>query len=512
MAKVWKILALLLVITALVWLASLWRWQSAQVDPAAGDLLVQLGLLPVVLTAALVASVWGIKHLRSYAAAPTPLPTSKQAAPQAQPNTAAAERSASVRVLAAQAQVRAGTTWQAAQSAIAEGQCKAELDPALKDDDGIAVFTAPMGELSTDAVAAELDDLLLRLAKAEPQAWAGHVPPAELKRALSLLAAAASPMLEVLEAQWPALQPPPSTPRTGAASQLVLPTVSIRVGLPARWQEPARKLATAWIERWLEPVLDAGFKAAGQSRAMAGTRPALQWQVHAVDNAEALWLLMDQQLLQWQREQQPGLLWMLAADSLVSEELVAVMSLANELFSGRRQNGRVPGEGAASLLLASQAWASPAKAPPPVARLHRASLAKRDKSADASGRITPQALQQAVTDALQGSGIEAAQVQQFTTDADHRASRTAEVYETAQALLPHVDTSEHALRLGLGCGDMGIASLLACTALTAQQVESSQATALVLGTQSPFDRLAVPLTPAPPPGAAAAPAVPAPAA
>lgn len=504
MAKVWKILALLLVITALVWLASLWRWQTSHVDPAAGDLLVQLGLLPVILTAALVASVWGVKHLRSYAASPAPLPTAASASPTGQPapRSAAAQQPSSVRVLAASAQQRAGASWQGAQSAIAEGQCKAELDPTMKDDDGIAVFSAPMPDLSTDAVAADLDDILAALAKAEPAEWSGQVVPAEVPRALALLATAAAPMHEALEAQWPALQLPSSPPRSAAGTPVVLPTVAIRIGLPARWPQSAHKLATAWIERWLEPVLDAGFKAAGQSRTLACTRPAMQWHVHAVDNAEALWLLMDQQLLQWQREQQPGLLWVLAADSLISEDTVATMSAAGELFSGRRQQGRVPGEAAAALLLASPAWPTPKGAAPPSARLHRASIAKRDKSADASGRITPQVLQQAVGDALQGSGITAEQVQHITTDADHRASRSTEFYETRQALFPHIDTAEAALRLGVGCGDTGIAALMACTALAVDHLETSQAPALVLGVQSPFDRLAVLITPPMPPAAA----------
>lgn len=501
MSKVWKILALLLVITVLVWLASMWRWQSTQTDPSGSELAVQLGLLPVLLTAALVATLWSVKRLRHYAAAPTPLPASTaQAAPTASAaeRTAAAERSATVRVLAASAQVRAGASWQSAMTSIAEGSCKAELDAALKDDDGIAVFTAPMPDLSTDFVATALDDLVARLARETPAEWTGHVPRAEVVRALTMLSAAGGAMQEAIEARWPALQAPPSRPSPGSRP-VVLPTVSLQVGLPARWSQADRQLATAWIERWLDPVMEDGFKAAGQSRAMAGTHPALHLQVHAVESAEALWRQADQQLLQWHRERQPGLLWLMAADSLVGEHEVAVLGAAGELFSGRQQRGRVPGEAAAMLLLASDAWREPAGAPAPLARLHRTSLVERDKSADASGRISPQALVQAVTDTLQASGVDAATVQHLTTDADHRASRTAEVFETAQQLLPALDTSEHALRLGLGCGDLGIARLPSCVALAAAQVQEAGTAGLVLAAQSPLHRMAVLLTPIPPP-------------
>ena len=75
-------------------------------------------------------------------------------------------------------------------------------------------------------------------------------------------------------------------------------------------------------------------------------------------------------------------------------------------------------------------------------------------------------------------------------ECDHRASRAGEVYETLQELLPHLDPGEQALRLGVGCGDLGVARLLACVALTAQQVTESQKPALVLGAFPAFERFA----------------------
>jgi hypothetical protein len=272
--------------------------------------------------------------------------------------------------------------------------------------------------------------------------------------------------------------------------------VSIRVAIPARWSAQSQRLASAWLEQLFDPFIEAGLKAAGQSRALAHTtRPAVQLHVHPVDNAEAFWLLMDQQLTQWQRDKEAGLLWVLAADSLVGENATMTMASARELFSGSNQRGRVPGEGAAALLLSSSAWPSPPDAEPPQARLHRANLLRRDKSADASGRVSPQTLLQGATDALQASGWQAAQVQHLTSDTDHRASRTGEVYEALQELLPHLDTSEQALRLGVGCGDLGVTRLLACVALSANQVKESQQPALVLGAFPAFERFAVVVAP-----------------
>jgi hypothetical protein len=502
MAKVWKLLALLVVITTLVWLSTLWRWQSAQVNPDAAQLLMQLVLLPLVLTAALVATVWGVKRLRNYAAAPTvPATAPATATPAAASAAATSARPVPHRVLAAAVKVRAGAVWQDAQANIAKGTCKAELDASLKDDDGIAVFTAPMDDISTDGVAAALDAIVTSRAKDLPTDWPGHTPQAEMLRALSSLEAIVNEMIGKVASQWPALAVPLPSGRASAQNAALLPpAVSVRVGIPARWPVPAQQLASVWLHELFAPHVDAGLKAAGQSRAMASTaRPAVQLHVHPVESAEAYWLLAEQQLQQWQRERQPGLLWALVADSLVGDETVEHLSRHKELFSGQHQQGRVPGEGGAGVLLASAAWPVPADASPPLAVMHKASIVKRDKSADTSGRITSQALLQAVDDTLRGTGLEAQQIQHLTTDADHRASRTAEVYETLQERLPHLDAAEHALRLGLGCGDIGIARLVACAAITAAQVQESKAPALVLGAHSPFDRLAVLMAPATPP-------------
>lgn len=508
MAKVWKVLALLLVITALVWLSTLWRWQSAQVNPDATQLLLHLAVLPLVLTAVLLALVWAVKRLRSYAAAPPAAAASQASAtPAATPAPAAqAARPAPHRVLAAAVQVRAGPVWQDAQSNIAKGECKAELDATLKDD-GVAVFTAVINDISTDGVAAALDAIATSRPQGLPADWPGHTPQAEMLRALSSLEAIVTQMAKEVDQQWPALSVPLPSARTPAHKQqaaLQPPTVSVRVGIPARWPAPAQQLATVWLHQLFAPHVDAGLKAAGQSRAMANAaRPAVQLHVHPVESAEAYWLLAEQQLQQWQREQQPGLLWALVADSLVGEETVEHLSRDKDLFSGKSQQGRVPGEGGAGVLLASPTWPVPAEAAPPLALMHKASVIRRDKSADASGRVTSHALLQAVDDTLQGTGLEAKQIKHLTTDADHRASRTVEVYETLQERLSHLDVTQHALRLGLGCGDIGIARLVACAALTATQVQKSQAPALVLGAQSPFDRLAVLMAPAAAPAAAA---------
>lgn len=508
MGKVWKVLTLLLVVTVLVWLTTMWRWQSAQFDPSPADLALNLALLPVVLTAALVAAVWGVTRLRRYAAAPV-MPAAAPSASARPLNAdaaaaAAPERHAYARVLASVAQVRAGANWSAAHSAIASGDCKADLDPKFKDDDGIAVFTAPHPDIDTTTLADALDELQRRAAQTQPVSRMNGDVPDEMLRSLALLEQTLQAIQEPLENQWPALNAPlalarvkPGTPAMPATPP---PVLSIRVAIPARWPAHAQQLARQWLDERLTPLIDGALQASGQSRAMSrsggsNVRPAAQWHLHPVEHAEAFWLLMDQQMLQWQRDKEPGLLLALACDSLVGEQEITALAGSRSLFSGQHQNGRVPGEASAALLLASPMWPAPPEASVAQAHLHRASVLKRDKSADASGRISPATLQQATQQALDSSGWATAKVTHLITDADHRASRTGEVFETVQELLPHLDPGEHVLRLGVGCGDLGVARLLACAALAASQVEEAQSPLLLLGTHPSFERLAAMLTP-----------------
>ena len=209
MAKVWNILALLLVITALVWSTTLWRWQSSQYDPSPFDLALNLGLLPMVLSAGLVAAVWGVTRLRDHAAIPTPVPVAVSSVAPAASNVALPERSAHFRVLGRAVKVRRGSNWREAHTAISEGACKPELDEALKEDDGIAAFTPPCADLDTSGAAGELLALTQALSAVQPQAWASHETPVDLSRRLSLLRDAIEAMQEPLAAQWAALGAPP---------------------------------------------------------------------------------------------------------------------------------------------------------------------------------------------------------------------------------------------------------------------------------------------------------------
>ena len=77
MTKVWKVAGVWLLIAAVVWLFTVWRWQTTDVAVSDRDIVLQLLVLPVLLTASLVGAFWGLRHVRAAA-------SSQPAAPAAQ--------------------------------------------------------------------------------------------------------------------------------------------------------------------------------------------------------------------------------------------------------------------------------------------------------------------------------------------------------------------------------------------------------------------------------------------
>lgn len=525
MSILWKIFAALLAVTVLVWLSTMWRWESNQFDPGPSDLLLHLVVLPLVLTGVLVLTVWAVHRLRRYAVSPVAsaaAATGGSAANASGDAALLAPKRLRARVLASAVQVRAGAGWRAAQKAIAKGDCASELDPEIKDEQGVCVFTAPMPDLDTEKVCAEVVDLLQELTVQEPDVWAGFEPATEMLRALTLMGDVLSELDETLNAQWHAWAPPQQTeplktslPERTIADVSRSPELSVRVGIPEGWTALTQRLAMAWIGARLAPWLASAREAAEgvaprrqMAHADSGRRvpvpTQVQAHVHPVAHAEALWQLGERQLQMWLQQEQAGLLVLVAADSAISESAVTEMARRHELFSGDNPRGRVPGEGAAALVCATPDWPTPADADPPLCWLQGARIFRRDKSADAQGRVSPAVMVDALTDAAAAGGWPLTAVTHLTSDADQRASRTGELFEAVRSTLPALDVNDDVLSLGVGCGDLGLVRLLACAGLAAREVKEAGTASLVVGALPAFERFAVLLTPTAEPMPAAA--------
>jgi hypothetical protein len=213
---------------------------------------------------------------------------------------------------------------------------------------------------------------------------------------------------------------------------------------------------------------------------------------------EDLWQEIDRQMVQWSRDARPELLLVLAVDTAVNEHGVERMQSVGELFTSSHQTGKVPGEAAAGLLLANAHWQGLAEVQAASSvRMWRPVRATRDKSADAAGRVGATALGVALQQAasLNQADKDAVLV---VSDADHRASRTAELFEALQDAMPGVDPMLAVTRVGEACGEMGLArtlvpSVLACAALRAGQ--AADQVALAAHVQSSHERVVVALAP-----------------
>ncbi|MCW7537696.1 hypothetical protein OOT46_07510 [Aquabacterium sp. A7-Y] len=484
MSKGFKLAAGLAVFTVLLWAAMIWHWSASRRVVSTADILVYLLLLPALGIAA-------VLLVRKAVAASAAMPAARSAAGAAGASTAggttaqpAAEAAAPKPpvVLASALHLAIGNDAAAALQVLAEGSTLPQLDPELRDDNGYPIQSGRVPELDTATIDEALQELLPALAARQPQ-WQGLEPTPAFVRALALLAAPLDQLIEQCATEWE------QRPEATQAGQLQA-GLSLLWGVPAAWSEHECMLARVWLHRLLKNS--------------ALPRDLLQVQLHPLASAEALFVHLDQQLAAWGREQRPGLLAVLACDSWVDERQVQRLQQQGLLFTSRNAKGCMPGEAAAGVLLATADWPS---AGPAATQLHRAAIVRRDKPADAAGRIDAAVLKQAAEAALRGSAIEPAACGFLVSDADLRASRGGEVADTALQLLPELDPAEQAVRLGLACGDLGVARALACLVLGAARQQADARPVLVMTVMHAHDRAAFVLTSgAPPAPAAGAPA------
>lgn len=511
MAKALKVGALWLAIAVVVWLITIWRWQSTGHAATTGDIVGQLFVLPLLLTIVFVLALWSIDRLRVQVAAPVVSPV-PQAGPAVALDPTAAQgglagddtRALSAWVLAEAMTLAAGADAASAWSGLQSRTVRPALDRALQDIDGMPVFTARVPEL-------DLDDWL----DAHAELAASHQPalPEPVLRGLALLEGPLHQMLSVIEGLVPdsvdaegvpgkashgVTTPSMKAHLSGVAAPVSkaaslaqaarAPQLTMRVLLPAHWPKPDRDAAIDWLRSQCGGLLDWADVAQAHG---------VRWSTEPLAQPESLWDEVDQCMVAWSRQARPELLLVLAVDSAIDAGSVGRMQGVGELFTATHQTGKVPGEGAVALLLANAHWPGLSEVEPRPIQVWRPVRTRRDKSADAAGRVGTQALSRAIGQAV--SQCRATKDSLLVVaDADHRASRTAELFESLQDVLPGLDPMLAVTRLGEACGELGMAralapSALACTALRSTGEPGQVAVAALV--QSSHDRVVVALAP-----------------
>ncbi|GGY68537.1 hypothetical protein [Pseudoduganella albidiflava] len=439
-----------LVVFGLCWGGAIAWWQGTGRSPSNTELAGVLLAAPLALLAALLL----VRHLR------------KPAAPEAAAGTADAATPAppvagpSLALLATALSTPHGAAAEELAKAIVDQLARSDLDPELLDDDGYPVMSVrvedPAGPELREAIALWLG------AQALPDPQFGD----EHWRALGMVTGVAADLAHRAGAHPHAL-PEEIDPKSP------LPTLQILLALTGAWNEAQRSAAGAWIGH---VVAESGWPASRISTSIAA-QPAPG---AAVSN----WLIQ----LTAQAAGTPTLAMLLSCDSQIGEASVNALAAEGRLFGANRQQGLIPGEGAAGLLLADATQAALFDSEP--VHLHTVA-ARRDDSADVARKPDAALLRSLGTQACTQAAIAPAKVAVLLADTGHRTSRLMELMELANQELAQLDAGTDVLATGSACGHAGAVPFVTALALAHQQALERQAPVLCVSNEDPHYRSAV---------------------
>lgn len=500
MTRILKIVLLWLIVGAMVWLFTVWHWQQSGRDVDLSDIVSYLLVLPTVIVGGWLLALWAVKKIRAKVAQDIVLPASQSVHSAPARSGDEALQQAHALVLDAAVHTCVGPDAMSSLAEVQAGTARPGLDATLQDFDGLPIFSARVADL--DLGDADIGEL--------PTADA---PAVAVSRAMALLRGP----VEQLADTWMSLlaQLAPAQGATngaadhewGSGAKTYLSGVghrtphdemqrarpiqwAVRILMPASWSVADQDLVVCAIRSRLAAVVD---------QAIASGAAAPQWQVIPPATPEIWWSELDAHIKRWGRDGTAEALLILAVDSALDETTVERWQSVGELFTAQHQTGRVPGEAAVGMLLASPALRGRidfnALAQPAI-RLARPVCLRRDKSADAMGRVGAATLVETLNQALVVAGLKPSLDLMVVTDADHRASRTSELFEALQTVVPGLDPTVQVARAGEVLGDVGVARSLLPAALGCAAVWASEGEQVALAThvQSSHERVVLALS------------------
>jgi hypothetical protein len=433
----------------IVWIAVVLYWKSTTRLPSETDLLIYLGLLPLVIAGL----AWGGYKL----ATRQPKPASPDQA-TGKENAAAAdvarqeaeqEKAWTMKIVAASVQAAAGATPADVLAKLKKGPIEAELDPELKNDEGFPVFSSRIADLDVS----ETQDTLAQWQKNSTQpelVWSDSQYRALHLAALSLRELTNVVMQHADLVQYLQLK------EIGRNQQKLDAVLPLRLVLiwPQQWALTHQSAASDWVK---DLVSEQGWP---DSRIIVQASKADA--VHPI-------ALLDHITVTSQRGQLPTVGIMLACQSGIDQEYVDALAAKSNLFSGKNTSGAMPGELAAGFIFADEKHAK-LMGDLPVTSLHRASWAAREKSADEAGRVTATLLGDVVGLALESAKLDITKIKHVITDSDHKPSREAELAEMLTAKFPDLDCSKDAYKTAQACGTTQHATTVAALCMAHQYV------------------------------------------
>ena len=389
----------------------------------------------------------GPTWLKSILARPKSEATAAPAAAPA-PATSAAPPLA---LLAAAVRAPHGASPEELAAAIAGNKARPDLDPELVDDEGFPVTSARCDDAADETVKEEIVEWLTLSGLAELQ-WSDAQ-----WRALTLGTAVVRDLAGEALAQ---LMPAEGTP----------PHLRLLPVLPSGWTVEQRQAAGLWFKH---TVAQFGWPVDHLTRVEVprDATPATILGQCAADshlpNARVIALLV-------------------ACDSHVDQATVDQWAADGTLSTPARLQGRIPGEGAAGLLLLASLADAERAADAVFAQLYPLVETRREVSIDSAKRAETQRMTDLAQRALQAGARQLPEVSYLAADTDQRAGRALESMALASAALPQLDTTTDVAQAGVGTGSCGAVPFLCALALARHAVLLNNAPALFMSNDDPF--------------------------
>ncbi len=496
MTRLLKFAALFVAIACLTWIVVITRWRGNGHAVDAGDLVLWLGVLPVVLFLLALAARWAVRGAlaaqaaRDTAAAAAASTAAAGSGPGGAAGAGAAPQAPGVadasstpwRLLHAGVHVAAGTDAASLLAALEAGAPRPKPDARLRDRDGLPVMSARIEALGTGPVEEAL--VALRDAMSPDAVDAETLPTidASVATALAIERRVATRVVRALAALSPLLDE--CAPMLAQAPG----TVRVLAAWPEDWDDAACALAQRWLDARLVPA-----------QPSPGATAAPRWLLQAQRRAGAELLDAAARLLDpLQREGRADPVVLVACHSDLDDAALRRLESSQRLFhSARQPRVPMPGEGAALLVL-SAATAHPATARtgdahgaenadahapaslPVMALVHRAATARRAADIDAPGRVVADDTRALASRALAQAGAAPGSVASLACDADQHTARATELFAVTLDLLPDLDAADDLRLAGTLCGRLGPAAPLVAVALAAARAADSKRPALAL--------------------------------
>ena len=470
--------ALFVAVACVVWIAVLWRWRATQHEMDAGDIVLYLAILPIVVFALALAARWAVRGALEKQDAQATATATAAGVPATKGPAAESRPALSWHLLGAWTHTAAGAGIDELLAAIEAGDPRPRPDATLRDDEGLPVLTARIAELDAADVERALQRNLAEMAGQSPV-------PARAVRALASLA----PLIDELGqsvAAW-ALQWRDADDQAagGAPSADATRLVRVLAAWPGDWDDATCAAAQAWLAaRLCDPLAD--------------VLPLARWTIRSQRMSGTELLSAAERTLDvLQRQGRDDPVVLMACHSDLDAEGIRSLERHQRLFhSARRPKVAMAGEGAAVLALSAVDWPADAAIDPERVRFDSPAIVRRAASIEDAGRTSSEDAVRLVNHGLASAGFAGATIAKLATDADQHTARATELFAVTLALMPGLDANEDLRLAGTIAGRLEAVAPLLTLAMAAAQAREAGRPAVALSLGDPHWRMAAVLRPA----------------